>query len=87
MGSGSAVHVRRADASGTAGPASVSGWDNVVSRSGDGCLPHAELDADGRTAYVFELGCDAPTASVVRLDLEALLGERIEPIDPGAASD
>ena len=87
VGDGSAVHVRRADASGAAGLASSLGWDNVVPRADDGCFPHAELDADGRTAYVFELGCDAPTASVLRLDLEALLGGPIEPVGPASAGD
>ena len=48
------------------------GWRSVAS-GGGGCLPHAELDTDGRTAYVYTLDCDGGSAAVTRLDLRALL--------------
>ena len=67
IGTGPAVHVRRAGGD---------GWKTVVEASGGReCFPHAALDTGGRTAFVFTLGCDEPTAGVTRLDLPALLGE------------
>ena len=80
---GPAVYVRRAGST---------EWENVVGHGGRECLPHAALDTGGRTAYVFTLGCDSATASVTKLDLEALLGGPIEPVggaavQPVAAAD
>ncbi len=76
VGTGPSVHVRRAGRS---------DWETVVSRNDRQCFPHAALDTDGKTAYLFTLGCERATAEVTRLNLGELLGSPIVAV-PGYAS-
>ena len=65
LGHGLTVHVQ------VAGSTS---WNEVYRNSSDlECSPRAALDENGTTAYVYLIGCDYMSVSVVKLDLDAFL--------------
>ncbi len=69
VGTGPSVHVKRAGGN---------GWETVLSTRDGRCLPHAALDTDGATAYLYTLGCDGANAEVTKLNLGELLGAPVQ---------